>query len=129
MDLFNQKPKERTFEKFILEDGEVWYMPNFMPLLVANNYFKNLLETINWKQEQIKMYGKVHDVPRKTAWYGYEGFSYKYSGILCDPDPWTEELLEIKKVIEHFMPTENFNSKKRDYPLFLNSTIQSLLIS
>ena len=110
MDLFNQKPKERTFEKFILEDGEVWYMPNFMPLLVANNYFRNLLETINWKQEQIKMYGKVHDVPRKTAWYGYEGFSYKYSGILCDPDPWTEELLEIKKVIEHFIPTENFNS-------------------
>jgi len=110
MDLFNQKPKERTFEKFILEDGEVWYMPNFMPLSVANNYFKKLLETINWKQEQIKMYGKVHDVPRKTAWYGYEGFSYKYSGILCDPDPWTEELLEIKKVIEHFIPTENFNS-------------------
>lgn len=56
------------------------------------------------------MYGKTFDVPRKTAWYGYEGFNYKYSGIECNPDPWTKELLEIKTVIEHFLPQQCFNS-------------------
>ena len=112
MDLFNQnqEPQPREFEKHKLRDGEVWFMPNFMPLDKANSYYKKLLDTINWKQEQIKMYGKTFDVPRKTAWYGYEGFNYKYSGIECNPDPWTKELLDIKRVIEHFIPEHHFNS-------------------
>jgi len=101
---------QRYFEKFDLKDGKLWYMPNFMPDEKAVQYFNSLLATINWKQEEIKMYGKVHPVPRQTAWYGYEGYDYKYSGIMCNPEPWTKELLEIKKVIEHFLPGEDFNS-------------------
>lgn len=110
MDLFNPNPKPREFDKISLLDGEVWFMPNFMPLDKANSYFKKLYETINWRQEEIKLFGKTHPVPRKTAWYGYEGFNYKYSGILCNPEPWTKELLDIKRVIEHFLSTEDFNS-------------------
>jgi alkylated DNA repair dioxygenase AlkB len=112
MDLFtqNEKPKPRKFEKYSIKDGEVWFMPNFMPLDKTDEYYKALLNTINWKQEHIKMYGKTSPVPRKTAWYGDEGFSYKYSGINCNPDPWTKELLNIKKVIEHFVPNHKFNS-------------------
>lgn len=110
MDLFNQTPKEREFKKIKLKDGEVWYMENFIPLDKANSYFKNFVETINWRQEEIKMYGKTYPVPRKTAWYGYEGFNYKYSGILCNPEPWTKELLGIKRVIESFLPESDFNS-------------------
>lgn len=112
MDLFNQeqKPSIREFKKFDLKDGEVWYMENFMPNEKAIYYYKRFIETINWRQEEIKMYGKVFPVPRKTAWYGYEGFNYKYSGILCNPEPWTKDLLDVKRVIEHFLPNENFNS-------------------
>jgi alkylated DNA repair dioxygenase AlkB len=112
MELFNQesKPKERVFQKFPLKDGEVWLMPNFMPDDKAKNYYDALLSNINWRQEEIKMYGKTHPVPRKTAWYGYPDFNYKYSGIMCNPEPWTKELMDIKKVIEHFLPGENFNS-------------------
>lgn len=110
MDLFNQKPKKREFQKMKLKDGEVWYMENFMPLDKANTYFKNFVEQINWKQEEIKMYGKTYPVPRKTAWYGYEGFNYKYSGIFCNPEPWTKDLLGIKRVIESFLPETDFNS-------------------
>lgn len=110
MDLFNQEPKERVFKKIQLLDGEVWYMENFMPLDKANSYFKILNDSIEWRQEEIKMYGKTYPVPRKTAWYGYEGFNYKYSGILCNPKPWTKELLGIKRVIESFLPDSDFNS-------------------
>lgn len=112
MDLFtqNEKPKPREFEKYSIKDGEIWFMPNFMPLYKTDEYFQALLNTINWKQEQIKLYGKTFPVPRKTAWYGDEGFNYKYSGINCNPDSWTKELLDIKKVIEHFVPSHKFNS-------------------
>ncbi|MBK6828927.1 MAG: hypothetical protein IPG86_19655 [Chitinophagaceae bacterium] len=80
MELFNQenKPKPRVFEKFNLKDGEVWLMPNFMP---ADKAFF-LLQCVTVKYQlatgRNKMYGKVHPVPRKTAWYGYEGFNYRY---------------------------------------------------
>lgn len=112
MENINQenKSRPREFEKLNLKDGEVWYMPNFMPTDKADFYYNTLLKTINWRQEEIKMYGKVYPVPRKTAWYGYEGFNYKYSGILCNPSPWTKELFDIKRVIEHFLPGESFNS-------------------
>ena len=112
MDLFSltEESTERKFEIFSLLDGEVWYMKNFIPLDKANTYFKNFIEQIKWRQEEIKMYGKTYPVPRKTAWYGYEGFNYKYSGILCNPEPWTTELLGIKRVVENFLPDSDFNS-------------------
>lgn len=112
MELSNNenKSKERVFEKFKVKDGEVWLMPNFMPVDKAIFYFNTLLSHSHWRQEEVKMYGKVYPVPRQTAWYGNEGLNYKYSGILCNPEPWTKELMDIKRVIEHFLPTENFNS-------------------
>lgn len=112
MELFNkqEQKKSRVFEKIKFKDGEVWFMPNFMPIEKAKEYFRILQKTINWKQEEIKMYGKVYPVPRQTAWYGYAGFNYSYSGIQCNPEPWTKELLDVKKVIEHFIPEPDFNS-------------------
>ena len=112
MDLFSElvKNSPREFEKHILQDGEVWIMRNFLSTDDASRFFKIINDTINWKQEEITFYGKTYPVPRKTAWYGYEGFNYTYSGISCNPDPWTKELLEIKRNIESFLPGEDFNS-------------------
>jgi alkylated DNA repair dioxygenase AlkB len=112
MDLFSElvKNSPREFEKYILQDGEVWLMRNFLSIDAASKYFKIINDSINWKQEEITFYGKTYPVPRKTAWYGYEGFNYTYSGISCNPDPWTKELLEIKRDIESFLPSEDFNS-------------------
>jgi alkylated DNA repair dioxygenase AlkB len=112
MDLFtqNEEQEERKFEIFSLQDGEVLFMKNFLKHNEALNYFKKLNSSINWRQEEIKYYGKIYPVPRKTAWYGYEGFDYSYSGISCNPEPWTKELLFLKNEIEKFLPQEDFNS-------------------
>ncbi|ENA1802859.1 alpha-ketoglutarate-dependent dioxygenase AlkB [Flavobacterium psychrophilum] len=112
MDLFSQSEEklERKFEIFSVKDGEILFMKNFLNLIEANEYFKVLQTSIHWRQEEIKYYGKIYPVPRKTAWYGYEGFDYSYSGINCNPEPWTTELLFLKNEIEKFLPEENFNS-------------------
>lgn len=110
MDLFNQQSNTREFQKQEVKDGEIWFMPNFMPPDKTPLYFNQLMDTIDWQQEEIKMFGKTYPVPRKTAWYGDEGFNYKYSGILCNPTPWTAELLDIRKVLHYFLPNQQFNS-------------------
>lgn len=43
---------------------------------------QTLLESIPLQQRQIKMFGKVYDEPRLTAWFGS---SYSYSGITLAP--------------------------------------------
>lgn len=110
MDLFSTEGQEKTFEVISLQDGEILFMRNFFTSTESKNYFELLQNNINWKQEEVKFYGKTFPVPRKTAWYGYEGFNYSYSGITCFPEIWTKELLEIKKEIEKFIPDEDFTS-------------------
>ena len=46
------------------------------------------------------MYGKVLKFPRLTAWYGDNDKPYSFSGITLQPNPWNEELKEIKRQIE-----------------------------
>jgi alkylated DNA repair dioxygenase AlkB len=108
MDLFKQEDTE--VEVFKVLDGEILFIRNFLSPTEAKKYFDLLLETINWKQEQISFYGKTYPVPRKTAWYGYEGFDYSYSGIKCTTEIWTKELLEIKTAIEKITLSEDFTS-------------------
>ncbi len=48
-------------------------------------------------------------MPRLTAWYGDEGRTYAYSGIVQTPIPWNDTLLTIKNRIEPLSNTI-FNS-------------------
>jgi alkylated DNA repair dioxygenase AlkB len=110
MDLFSQEGLDKKFEVLSLDDGEILFMKNFFDLSEAQNLFEILQKTINWRQEHIKMYGKTHLVPRKTAWYGKEGLNYSYSRIICYPEKWTDELNFIKSEIEKLIPSEKFTS-------------------
>jgi hypothetical protein len=80
-------------------DGEVFLFDTFFGKDESDLFFNNLKNTIDWKQEGMKMYGKEILFPRLTAWYGDENAKYKYSGIVNIPLPWTEELLFIKQII------------------------------
>ena len=110
MDLFSQEGQEKEFEVLSLVDGEILFIKNFFNPSDSKYYYDILQKTINWRQEQVKVYGKIHSVPRKTAWYGEEGYNYSYSGINCYPEKWTKELLEIKNKIENVIPHSNFTS-------------------
>ena len=83
-----------------LQDAELLYHPAFYDKTESDRIFKTLLETIEWKQDKIMMYGKELPLPRLSAWYGDNNKPYTYSGITLNPLPWTEELLQIKEKIE-----------------------------
>ncbi|GAA4829533.1 alpha-ketoglutarate-dependent dioxygenase AlkB [Algivirga pacifica] len=93
-----------------LGDGELLYDPNFLSPEEADTYIHQLMEEIIWKQEEIKLFGKVHPLPRKTAWYGDKGITYTYSGLQNQPERWSPTLLTLKERIENLLEGPTFNS-------------------
>jgi alkylated DNA repair dioxygenase AlkB len=91
---------QRGFERLEMPEADVIFYRTFFSEARANVFYEELYRNANWRQEQIKLYGKLIDLPRRTAWYGDEGRSYTYSGITVTPNPWMPVLLEIKKEIE-----------------------------
>lgn len=98
LDLFNSS-KTNTGRKQI-QNGEYLHISNFFDKTTSDNYLQTLLNTIDWKQEKMNMYGKELLFPRLTAWYGDNDKPYSFSGITLKPKQWTTELLEIKSKVE-----------------------------
>ena len=88
------------FEPIKIRNGEYVYVPCFFDITESSNYFQKLTNEIDWKQEEINMYGRNVKLPRLTAWYGDNDKPYSFSGITLTPNPWTPELIEIKQAIE-----------------------------
>ena len=109
MDLFTDQ-NSHSFITLPTIDGEALLLESFLNNEEAFNYLGKLKKNVQWRQESIKFYGKVYPVPRETAWYGEDGTNYTYSGISCNPLPWTSELLELKNRIEKLVPEASFNS-------------------
>ena len=107
MDLFNNEIDSLT--NLLPQDGIVNYYKNLLTSQEANRYFDCLLNTIEWKNDQAFIYGKLIITKRKVAWYGDADYEYTYSKNTKRALPWTKELVELKQMIED-KTGEKFNS-------------------
>lgn len=107
MDLFSSETD--SSKNFLPKDGTVNYYGKLMTHQKANHYFDALMNTIEWKNDQAIIFGKLIVTKRKVAWYGDTGFEYTYSNTTKRALPWTTELLELKAIAEA-KTGENFNS-------------------
>ena len=107
MDLFNSQPDEKT--NLLPQDGTVNYFGKIMNRQGADFYMQNLLQTIEWKNDEAVIFGKKIITKRKVAWYGDRNFSYTYSNITKQALTWTTELQELKKLVEE-KTNETYNS-------------------
>lgn len=97
-------------EKNLLpQDGVLRYRPDFLSPDEARFFLESLERSIKWDQPSLRLYGKEFPIPRKAAWYGDPDTTYKYSGILNTPLPWTKELLILKEKVESATQS-SFNS-------------------
>lgn len=90
-------------------DGLMDFFPQCYDPTESHSLFENLRNELLWRQDQIKMFGKIYDVPRLQAWYGDEGISYSYSGIKLEPLEWHPLLLQVKNRVEGLTKT-SYNS-------------------
>lgn len=97
---FEKKISDRCLAYFQENEDIDWKSArwaDFTPDDIDKISFKN----VNWKQDHIRLYGKVIPLPRLTAWYGDEGKLYTYSGISSIPNSWSDGLLYLKREIEN----------------------------
>lgn len=107
MDLLSQIDGKPT--NLLHKDGIVNYYGILMDSSEANNYLIDLLNNIEWKNDEAVILGKRITTKRKIAWYGDKPFSYTYSKTTKTALPWTKELLSLKDIVET-NTRENFNS-------------------
>ena len=81
------------------------YIPGFYP----HDLLQQLDLEIAWRQDSMKIFGKTNPLPRKTAFYGDAGTSYRYSGILNVPEEWTPALDSIRCYLSESLE-EAFNA-------------------
>jgi alkylated DNA repair dioxygenase AlkB len=90
-------------------DGKVYYHGPLMDRPQADNYLSALKQKIEWRHDEGVMFGKKYVTSRQVAWYGEKPFAYNYSKDTKLALPWTDELLELKRLIEN-KTGETFNS-------------------
>jgi len=106
MNLFDN---EQNIIKFDLPDADVVLYQNFFNKQESNEFFKKLKNDIEWRQDKMKIYGNEINLPRLTAWYGDNDKNYTFSGITLNPKNWTNELIDIKNIVEQ-VSSYKFNS-------------------
>ena len=107
MDLFSDETDHT--KNLLPQDGIVNYYGKQFDAKEANQYYESLLNTIDWKNDQALIFGKLIITKRKVAWYGDTDYEYTYSNTTKRALPWTTELLALKSLVEA-ITAEKYNS-------------------
>ncbi len=96
-------------ETIIHKDGTVLYYGPTMEINQADYYLHELLQQVEWKNDETIIFGKRIVTRRKTAWYGENNLSYTYSGVTRYTLPWLDILKQLKEIVEK-VTADTYNS-------------------
>jgi alkylated DNA repair dioxygenase AlkB len=88
--------ESRNLSLASLPQAKVIYIPDFVCSEQANAYYTELENTLPWRQETIRVFGKEVTSPRLQSWHGDPDVSYQYSGMRMQPVAWTPRLYDLK---------------------------------
>jgi alkylated DNA repair dioxygenase AlkB len=97
---FDLTDSPRSPQKLPLEEGDVTYYPAWLEQAHADQLFATLQSEIAWRQDTIKLFGKLVKIPRLQAWYGAAHCRYGYSGLALTPLPFTPLLNNLQAKLE-----------------------------
>lgn len=72
------------------------YLPGFLPPAASSHLYSWLLDSLNWEQETIHLFGRERLVPRRIAWFGDAGLDYRYAGRSHPGRSWPRELSPLR---------------------------------
>lgn len=88
--------------QIIAPDADIDYIENFYSLDESSVIFNDLVQSLVWRHDDIKMFGKTMKIPRLQAWYGDNNLRYRYSNITLLANPWSSTLLTLKKKVSRY---------------------------
>ena len=88
--------------KILLPDADITYIENFYAKDDADKVYQQLIQTLAWRQDDIRMFGKTMKIPRLQAWYGDNNLRYRYSNMTLVAMPWTASLLSLKTKVRDY---------------------------
>jgi len=92
-----------------LPDAELQLWPAFLAADVADRLLTELQRELPWRQDRVTVFGREHPIPRLHSWHGDAAASYRWSGLLQEPCPWTPALDQLRRMLEARLETP-FNS-------------------
>ena len=92
MDLFNPGP----VVNLLPYDGAADYYGKVFTAKEALSYLDCLQNAIEWRNDEIIMFGKQIQTKRQVAWYGDDAYAYTYSKTTKQALAWTDELRVLK---------------------------------
>ncbi len=110
--LFTNQSDPHDFETHELGDGWIREYPCFLSEAEAGSLLADLLESIPWQQDQIRIAGRLLPVPRLQCWMG--DADYSYSGLRLKALAWYPPVLALKQQIES-VTGRQFNSVLLNY--------------
>ncbi|MBS1660988.1 MAG: alpha-ketoglutarate-dependent dioxygenase AlkB [Bacteroidetes bacterium] len=81
-------------------DGFAFYCGRVFDVPDSQRWLGRLLTGVEWKNDEVVMFGKRIVTKRKTAWHGDKDYLYTYSSIGRRALVWTDELRELKGWVE-----------------------------
>ncbi|MDA9554670.1 alpha-ketoglutarate-dependent dioxygenase AlkB [Pelobium sp.] len=105
MDLFDSDLKSNILPF----DGVVQYQGVIFNHQQIQQYFNHLINDIEWKNDEVKIFGKQFITKRKVAWYADDQLEYIYSNRKKEGLIWTDVLLDLKRKVEE-LTNESYNS-------------------
>jgi alkylated DNA repair dioxygenase AlkB len=100
---FNTQPSiqsQTQSQTIIAPQTELILYPEFLSTSESAEVQTQLHNEIHWRQDSIKVYGKVHKIPRLQTFQGEPGIRYQYSNLILETEPWHPLVLSLKKRIE-----------------------------
>lgn len=81
--------------EILLEGGRLDYVPSFLSRDQEMALFQRLINEIDWKSEEVRVYGKVYPQPRLTSFFSRIPGRYTYSGLSMESEPFPASVREL----------------------------------
>lgn len=72
----------------------------FLPADDADALLALLRDTLPWVQPEVRLYGRLRQIPRLQSWHGDSAAHYRYSGLSMAPAPWPPALARLRDQIQ-----------------------------
>lgn len=105
----HQSDNHGSLQHFVLPQAELLFWPKWLSPEQAERCYQQLAQQLNWQQPAIKIFGKAVLIPRQQVWMGDPHCSYKYSGVLFEPEPWHPLVRQLTDWVNQLCKTR-FNS-------------------